>query len=258
MNNSNNNSKQNVTNAITKILFWNVDTQYDFMRDDASFKGSLPVKNARAIEGNLEKLTNLAEQHNVKVVNTADWHYISDLEINSVNPDYKNTYPEHCMAETTGAKYVPATNPKNPYFVAMNDSKDLDENKILSYRNLVLHKDKFDVFAGNIHMDKVLELLNPEKVFVYGVATNVCVNFAVQGLLKRNYQVYVVSDAIKELPNEIAATPLEDVLVKWQNKNEWNGNAAKLVTVNDVEQMFNTQYDMNNNYNKSDKNMLNL
>ena len=30
-----------------KTIFWNVDTQYDFMRDDESFKGGLPVSGAR-------------------------------------------------------------------------------------------------------------------------------------------------------------------------------------------------------------------
>ena len=46
-----------------------------------------------------------------------------------------------------------------------------------------------------------MELLNPDVAIVYGVATNVCVNDAVNGLLERNVKVYVPTDAIKELPN---------------------------------------------------------
>jgi nicotinamidase/pyrazinamidase len=36
---------------------------------------------------------------------------------------------------------------------------------------------------------------------VYGVTTNVCVDAAVKGLVKKVNKVYVVKDAIKELPN---------------------------------------------------------
>lgn len=49
---------------------------------------------------------------------------------------------------------------------------------------------------------------------MYGVATNVCVDFAVKGLLQRGLQVYVPTDAIKELPG----LPLEKVLESWKNE----------------------------------------
>jgi len=48
---------------------------------------------------------------------------------------------------------------------------------------------------------------------VYGVATNVCVNYAVVGLKERGIDVYAVVDAIKELPG----LPLKEVLNSWEN-----------------------------------------
>ena len=51
-----------------KTLFWNVDTQYDFMRNDDSFKGALPVEGARSIEGNLAKLTSYAREHGYQIL----------------------------------------------------------------------------------------------------------------------------------------------------------------------------------------------
>ncbi|MGV8141704.1 MAG: cysteine hydrolase family protein [Candidatus Woesearchaeota archaeon] len=230
----NTDQEKNKDRIFEKILFWNVDTQYDFMRDDNIFKGALPVVGARAIEENLEKLTAMAERYELKVVNTADWHTPNDAEI-SVNPDYKKTYPQHCMARSKGAEYIHATNPKNPYILSSNT--DMIATEVSSHRNIVLHKDDFDVFVGNKHTNNVLDIINPEKIFVYGVATNVCVNFAVQGLLdkmkseKKNYEIYVVQDAVKELPNEQAAIPLERIL------DSWNDNGVKMIKTDDVHKL---------------------
>jgi nicotinamidase/pyrazinamidase len=69
------------------------------------------------------------------------------------------------------------------------------------YRNFIIRKDAFDVFKGNRYTEKLLKLLSPKTVVVYGVTTNVCVNDAVVGLAKRVNRVIVVENAIKELPN---------------------------------------------------------
>ena len=48
-----------------------------------------------------------------------------------------------------------------------------------SQRNIVIRKDFFDVFYNNPNAENVVNALAPKKIFVYGVTTNVCVNFAV-------------------------------------------------------------------------------
>ncbi|MFT4304416.1 MAG: cysteine hydrolase family protein [Candidatus Woesearchaeota archaeon] len=194
-----------------KTVFWNVDTQYDFMRNDETHKGRLPVQDAREIEGNLEKLTRLAAREGLQVVNTADWHVYGDVEINDDNPDFVNTFPMHCEAGTKGAQYIPATNPENPYVVdCRNPQYDLE--KVKTARNLVLYKNKFDIFTGNPVADRVVDAVAPERVIVYGVATNVCNDFAVMGNVERGREVYAVVDAMKELPH----LPLEVTLEKWK------------------------------------------
>ena len=193
-----------------KTIFWNVDTQYDFMREDESFKGKLAIPGARAIEGNLAKLTRLAEEQGIVVVNTADWHDRESPEL-SENPDFVNTFPPHCLKNTKGAEFVPATNPKEPYKIDWNQ-KQFDKEKALKARNLILYKDKFDVFTGTPHAEAIVRLLNPKKAVVYGVATNVCVDCAVRGLLEREVEVYVPTDAVKELTN--LPLPYEN----WQKK----------------------------------------
>ena len=125
------------------------------------------------------------------------------------------------MATPVNPQFIPSTNPENPYMISWNqDSFDIE--KVLQKRNIVLYKDKFDVFAGTPHSDKVVEILNPERAIVYGVATNVCVNDAVNGLLERKVQVYVPTDAIKELPN--LPLPYEN----------WKREGAILTTTDEV------------------------
>lgn len=204
-----------------KTIFWNVDTQYDFMRAD----GKLNVKDAEQIEGNLETITKLAANEHIQVVNTADWHYHNSTEL-SDKPDYMQTFPEHCMAGTPGAAYVAATNPITAYVVDWQD-ETFDQAKVEQSRNIIIRKDAFDVFTGNKHTDAIVEMINPDRVIVYGVASNVCVDQAVEGLKARGKEVYVVQDAIKELPG----LPLEATLEKWQTGD----NPATLIATDKVQ-----------------------
>ncbi|MFV0590655.1 MAG: cysteine hydrolase family protein [Draconibacterium sp.] len=177
------------------IVFWNVDTQVDFMEPD----GKLYAPGAEKIKSVLKSLTDFAAAHDIQVVNTADFHYPDSAEL-SDQPDFIQTFPEHCMANTKGAEYVPETQPENPVVFDWN-KEYFSLVEVKTHRNIVIRKDAFDVFAGNPYTNKIVELIAPEKVIVYGVTTNVCVNDAVIGLAKRVKKVYVVEDAIKELPN---------------------------------------------------------
>jgi len=216
-----------------KTIFWNVDTQYDFMRDDDSFKGALPVPGAREIESKLEKLTKYARARDVQIVNTADWHTEKSREL-SDKPDFKTTFPQHCMANTPGADYVPATAPIDPLVVDWNmdvmclyafpGADKMYFERVAASKEIVIRKDDFDVFKGAPYADRIVKSIRPDRAVVYGVATNVCVDYAVRGLLERGVEVYVATDAIKELHG----IPLEPVLAAWKEKG------AKLVTVDDI------------------------
>lgn len=184
-------------NYINDWLFWNVDTQFDFV----SSQGKLYVPGAELLKPNWEKLTKLAKNRLITVVNTADWHYTDSAELSN-NPDYVTTFPVHCMANTSGAEYIVETNPENPLIFDWNKEyritmETIDPNR---YRNYIIRKDAFDVFEGNRYTEQILNLLAPKTVIVYGVSTNVCVNDAVVGLAKRVNKVIVVENGIKELP----------------------------------------------------------
>ena len=68
----------------------------------------------------------------------------------------------------------------------------------------------------------------PKIVVVYGVTTNVCVNDAVVGLSGRVEKVYVIEDAIKELPN--IPLPFEN----------WKKLGVKIIQLNEVEKLLKT------------------
>lgn len=202
------------------ILFWNVDTQNDFIQAD----GLLSIAEAEAIKPTLAKITQFAKKRNIRVVNTCDYHNENSAEL-SDNPDFINTFPPHCMQNTKGQEFITETTPENPLIFNWNETPSLTRRDVAfdKGRNIVIRKDLFDVFAGNPNTEKILELLAPKKVFVYGVATNVCVDFAVMGLLKRNYKVYVIEDAIKELPK--IPSPV----------NTWKAAGAKFISSAEIE-----------------------
>lgn len=180
------------------ILFWNVDTQIDFIEPT----GKLYAKGAENIKPVLKKITEYAALNRIRVINTCDFHLINSQEL-SQNPDFITTFPEHCMAGTSGAEFISETRPEFPAIVDwMTHLAILPQlANANQYRNIVIRKDAFDVFEGNPYTAKIVDLLKPEKIFVYGVTTNVCVDKAVCGLVQLGYKVFVFEDAIKELPN---------------------------------------------------------
>ncbi|HPF50874.1 MAG TPA: isochorismatase family cysteine hydrolase [Draconibacterium sp.] len=184
------------------ILFWNVDTQIDFVEPE----GKLYVPGAELLKPVWAKILSIAAENNIRVVNTADFHYTESAEL-SDQPDFITTFPEHCMANTKGAEYVSETEPISPFVVDWNN-ENLSLEGIMHSKNIVIRKDAFDVFAGNPYTEEIVKIINPKTVIVFGVTTNVCVNDAVVGLSQRVDRILVVEDAIKELPN--IALPFED------------------------------------------------
>jgi len=207
-----------------KVLFWAVDCQKDFLNKD----GALYVEGAESIKPNLRKLTSMAINYGITVVNTMDFHEIDDEEI-SDEPDFVNTFPKHCMAHAEGSEFIEETMPESNYHIIY---KGIRNKMPRTSRNIIIQKNKFDVFEGNQDTGRVLKALSPDFVVVYGVATNVCVNCAVLGLVKRGYKVVVVKDAIKELPN----LPVEPIYAEWEK------NGVIFETMQNIENVIKYNY----------------
>ncbi len=93
----------------SEILFWNVDTQFDFVDP----KGKLYVPEAELLKPVWKGLSIFAAEKKIKVVNTADFHEPESAEL-SKEPNFISTFPEHCMANTAGAAFIEETCPENP------------------------------------------------------------------------------------------------------------------------------------------------
>ncbi len=195
-------------------VFWNVDTQYDFMKPD----GKLPVnggEGAEHIEPQLRELTELADRYDVTVVNTADYHTPESEElVFEGEPDLDSTFPPHCMENTEGADYIGATEPEDPAVFDWRGDYDIAGRLEGTDRDIVVYKDRFDVFEGSPHTEDVVNYLDPDRAFVYGVATDVCVDQAVNGLIERGVEVYAVEDAIEGIDPQKSA----EAVRSWEEK----------------------------------------
>jgi nicotinamidase/pyrazinamidase len=184
-----------------KIIFWNVDTQKDFMLPN----GKLYIIGAGGIIPNLAKLTQLAKKYNLRVINTGDYHTKETKEI-SETPDFVNTFPSHCIVGTEGMEFISETYPSNfkdnNYIVTPNMSKGIDWGILERARNITIYKDAFNAFEGNPRTEDIFIYLNPSEVIIYGVTLDYCVKYAIEEILKYKWcPVFIVKDAVKAIVN---------------------------------------------------------
>jgi nicotinamidase/pyrazinamidase len=170
-------------------VLWDVDTQVDFVHPE----GKLAVPGALDAVPAMARLVEAARVAGIPHVASADDHELTDAEI-SEEPDYSSTYPPHCLRATPGAARIPET--------AQADAVPLGLTvvpaKWLRGREFLLLKKSFDVFT-NPNTDRLLELLDPGEILLFGVATDVCDDAAIRGLLARGRTVTFVEDASRGL-----------------------------------------------------------
>jgi len=174
---------------VTGRVLWDVDTQVDFVHAE----GKLAVPGAADAAPAMARLVEMARATGMPHVASADDHELTDDEI-SDDPDYASTYPPHCLRGTRGAEKIAETEQADPVPLALTEVP----SKWLRGREFLLLKKSFDVFT-NPNADRLLELLDPEEVVVFGVATDVCNDAAIRGLLARGRSVTVIEDACRGL-----------------------------------------------------------
>jgi nicotinamidase/pyrazinamidase len=184
--------------ASSRTIFWEVDTQADFMLPG----GKLYVAGAEKIIPNIKRLVDVARHGNVLLVSDACRHSQND-------PEFR-TFPPHCIRGTPGARIIPEGLAQTFYTVANDEKYKLPKN-LLSYQQIILEKQTLDVF-DNPHASAIVERLGKEVEYVvFGVATEYCVRLAAKGLLERSRKVSLVKDAIETLKTEDGRRTLEEL-----------------------------------------------
>ena len=180
-----------------KTLFWDVDTQVDFIHPG----GKLYVPGAEKILPRLKRLTDYARRNGILIVASADAHRQGDEEF--------QLYPPHCLAGTPGQKKVPETLLEKPTVVP-NRPTELPPD-LAAAGQIILEKQKFDVFS-NPNTEALLAQLGLDiEITLYGVVTEICVAAVARGLLERGYRLRLVRDAVQHLDETRARALFEEV-----------------------------------------------
>ena len=127
------------------IIFWDVDTQADFMLPG----GRLYVPGAEKLLANLNRLTDAARHNRVFLVSDACLHTPDD-------PEFQR-FPPHCVRGTPGAAIVPETLAEK-YFMIPNRAAAEMPADLSKLPQVVLEKQTLDVF-DNPNTEKVIERL---------------------------------------------------------------------------------------------------
>jgi nicotinamidase/pyrazinamidase len=171
------------------VILWDVDTQVDFMLPD----GKLYVPHAEETVPAMARLVEAARAAGIVHVASADDHELTDEEI-SEQPDYRTTYPPHCLRGTRGARRIPATDQRDPVPVTFARLPE----RYFDGREFLLLKKSFDVFT-NPNTERLLDRFDRDEIVVFGVATDVCDDAAIRGFLERGRKVRFVEDAARGL-----------------------------------------------------------
>ncbi len=194
-----------------KVVFWEVDTQVDFMLPG----GNLYVPGAERLLPNIRKLTDAARQGRVFLVSHGCYHTKDDPEF--------QTFPPHCIKGTSGSAFVPEALTDKIVTVPNEASATLPRD-LSQYQQILLEKQTLDIFESR-HVAKLLKQFGDDIEFVvFGVVTEYCVRFAAEGLLDRGRRVSVVEDAIETLKAEDGRRTLAEL----------HGLGARFLTTNEA------------------------
>jgi nicotinamidase/pyrazinamidase len=182
----------------SKVVFWEVDVQADFMLPG----GKLYVSGAEKIIPNIARLVDLAREGRVLLISSACRHLPDDPEF--------TIFPPHCVRGTPGERIIPQGIAEKVHFIPNDETAKLPDS-IFNNQQLVLEKQTLDVF-NNPHAQAIVNRLGKDTEYlVFGVVVEHCVYWAAKGLLDRDRKVLIVKDAIETLKGADGRRSLEEL-----------------------------------------------
>ncbi len=145
---------------------------------------SLGEKSRRIIP-RIQRLLERETKQGSRIFFICDNHDTNDLEF--------RMFPPHCIEGTVEAEVIP---------------------ELTRYPGVIVPKKRYSGFFGT-SLQEQLEELNPEKLIICGVLTNICVMYTTADARNRDYKVEVPFDCVDspdEEAHRFALTHIEKVL----------------------------------------------
>jgi nicotinamidase/pyrazinamidase len=168
-----------------KTVFFDIDTQYDFLLP----AGALSVPGAQRILPAIAQLNHWAAANGIVVVSTMDAHTESDPEF--------QIWPGHCVKGTLGQRKHESTLLDRRVTIPSHRTSF----ELAGAQQVIVEKQSLNCF-DNANLIGVLAALGADRYVVYGVVTEYCVALAAKGLLQTGKPVEIVTDAIETLKRE--------------------------------------------------------
>ena len=179
-----------------RVIFLDIHTQSDFLNP----QGKLYIPGAEKIVDTISEIRKFALQNGYSIIATMDWHALDDDEI-SFTPDFRTTFPPHCMAHQSGSERIgylgeipiDYLNTKKIHPAQLKNLIDKDQFHI------VIRGTSVDIFK-NPNIAILLNLIEPKVIIVFGVALDICVRYAIEGLIHRNKSnIILLVNAVRSL-----------------------------------------------------------
>jgi nicotinamidase/pyrazinamidase len=190
---------------MNRTILWDVDTQVDFIEPG----GKLYFPGAEEARPAMARLVEGARVAGIMHVASCDQHELSDPEI-SEQPDFESTWPPHCLLGTRGAEKISETKQLDPLPLPLVPVPAAILRRLLEgRREILIPKKQYDPFT-NPNTETMLDLLDPRRVVLFGVATDICDEAAVRALLARDRRITFVEDASRGVDDARVAACLAE------------------------------------------------
>lgn len=211
-------------------IFFNVDTQQDFFSRDC-----IDIPNGESVLKNLSIVSNFLKEKNIKTIHSIRW-FKPDSNFFSELPDYKKSFPKHCLIDTKGARFINETAPTNYFLINWIDG-NLIFPEIHNNTNIVVTKKSSSLFEGNTFTEALINnlgvpFMERPSFYLFGVD----VGGTALELLRRGYTVNIIEDANININGQ--PFKKEDIIT--DKINPETGNQVKetlnlkFITINDV------------------------
>jgi nicotinamidase/pyrazinamidase len=175
-----------------------IDVQNDFTEG-----GALGVDGGAAVAAGISEYLRENPDRYDEVIASRDWHNADDDNgghfATTVDPDYVDSWPRHCVAGTPGAEYHPALD------VSLIDVHVRKGQGVPAY----------SIFEGvtdeGVAFTDALDALEITEVDIVGIATDYCVRASALDALSSGRTVRVLTDLIAGVAPVTSAAALEEL-----------------------------------------------